>query len=110
MIALEQFSFESKEISTKSNKERRKELEKWLKHKKYDDYVDTLNKMLEDPKAKVLLEDGFGGDLGDTKLNFSVKEITCQNLIPTQSEIDLDKSIKYILKNKSSLKETLMIL
>lgn len=106
MKTINNYLFESREISTSSNKERRKELEKWLKHKKYDDYVDTLNKMLEDPKAKSLLEDGFGGDLGDTKLNFSVKEITCQNLVPTQKEIDLDKSIKYILKNKSSIKET----
>ena len=72
MINLANFVFESKEISTKSNKERKEELERWLKHKKYEDYVDTLNKMLEDPKAKALLEDGFGGKLGDTKLIFSI--------------------------------------
>ena len=73
MKSINNYIFESREVSTKSNKERRKELEKWLKHKKYDDYVDTLNKMLEDPKAKALLEDGFGGDLGDTKFSDDTK-------------------------------------
>ena len=90
MKSINTYIFESREIETLSNKERKKELEKWLKNKKYDDYVKTLNKMLEDPKAKALLEDGFGGELGDTKLNFSVKNINVSQLMPTQKEIDLD--------------------
>lgn len=106
MKTLNNYIFESREVSTTSNKQRRKELEKWLKHKKYDDYVETLNKMLKDPKAKTLLEDGFGGDLGDTKLIFSIQELTCQSLIPTQKEIDMDKSIKFALERKTSLEET----
>ena len=106
MLSLSNYIFESREISTTSNKQRRKELEKWLKHKKYDDYVDTLNKMLEDPKAKTLLEDGFGGELGDTKLTFSVKEIPVSQLMPTQSEIDLDKSLKHALTKKESFEKT----
>lgn len=106
MKNLNLYIFESREISTTSNKQRRKELEKWLKHKRYDDYVDTLNKMLEDPKAKTLLEDGFGGELGDTKLTFSSKEIPVSQLMPTQSEIDLDKSLKHALVNKESFKKT----
>ena len=106
MKNLNLYIFESREVSTTSNKQRRKELEKWLKHKRYDDYVDTLNKMLEDPKAKTLLEDGFGGELGDTKLTFSAKEIPVSQLMPTQSEIDLDKSLKHALINKESFKKT----
>jgi len=106
MKSLNNYIFESKEVSTKSNKERRKELEKWLKHKKYDDYVDTLNKMLEDPKSAALLEDGFGGELGDTKLTFSVKEIPVSQLMPTQKDIDLDKSLKHALTDKESLIKT----
>ena len=105
-INLSSFLFESREVSTTSNKQRRKELEKWLKHKKYDDYVETLNKMLEDPKAKTLLEDGFGGELGDTKLKFSVKEIPVSQLMPTQANIDLDKSLKYALTDETSLIKT----
>lgn len=106
MIDLSSFIFESREVSTNSNKQRKKELEKWLKHKKYKDYVDTLNKMIDDPKAKTLLEDGFGGELGDTKLTFNVKEIPVSQLMPTQSEIDLNKSIKHALVNRDSLSKT----
>lgn len=106
MQTLNNYINESIEISTTSNRQRRKELEKWLKHKKYDDYVDTLNKMLEDPKVAALLEDGFGGDLGDTKLTFSVKNIPVSQLMPTQKEIDLDKSLKHALTNESSLRKT----
>ena len=106
MKTLNNYIFESLEILTSSNKERKKELEKWLKHKNYEDYVDTLNKMLKDPKAKTLLKDGFGGELGDTQLIFSVKEITAQSLVPTQKEIDMDKSIKYALRKRISLEES----
>ena len=106
MKNLNQYIFESSEVSTTSNKQRRKELEKWLKHKNYEDYVATLNKMLEDPKAKTLLEDGFGGELGDTKLIFSVKEIPVSQLMPTQSEIDLNKSIKHSLTSEKSFERT----
>ena len=106
MKKINSYIFESREIETNSNKQRRKELEKWLKHKNYDDYVDTLNKMLEDPKSAALLEDGFGGELGDTKLTFSVKEIPVSQLMPTQANIDLDKSLKYALTDKESLIKT----
>ena len=106
MQALNNYILESREVSTTSNKQRRKELEKWLKHKNYEDYVETLNKMLEDPKSAALLEDGFGGILGDTKLKFSVQKITVSQLMPTQKEIDLDKSLKHALVKKESFKKT----
>ena len=106
MLSLSNYIFESREISTTSNKQRRKELEKWLKNKNYEDYVTTLHEMIDDPKAKTLLEDGFGGELGDTKLTFNVKEIPVSQLMPTQSEIDLDKSLKHALIKKESFEKT----
>ena len=106
MLSLNSYIFESREVSTTSNNQRRKELEKWLKHKNYEDYVETLNKMLEDPKSAALLEDGFGGILGDTKLKFSVQKITVSQLMPTQKEIDLDKSLKHALVKEESFKKT----
>ena len=106
MQTLNNYIFESREVLTTSNKQRRKELEKWLKHKNYEDYVNTLNKMLEDPKSAALLEDGFGGNLGDTQLKFSVQKITVSQLMPTQKEIDLDKSLKHALTKEESFKKT----
>ena len=103
MIELERYVLENAR-TTSSNKQRKAELEKWLKGKNYPDYVKTLNKMLDDPKAKTLLEDGFGGDLGDTKFTFSVKLIKPLMLRPTQNEIDVDKSIKHALTKPENMK------
>ena len=103
MIKLTQFINESAR-STNSNEERRIELEKWLKNKKYNEYVKVLDKMLDDPKAKTLLVDGFGGELGNTKFTYSVKRIPASNLRPTQSEIDVDKSLKMFLTNPENIK------
>lgn len=103
MIELERYVLENAR-TTSSNKERKQELEKWLEGKNYPDYVKTLNKMLDDPKAKTLLEDGFGGDLGDTKFTFSVKLIKPLMLRPTQNEIDVDKSIKHALTKAENMR------
>ena len=94
MITLKEYIIEHDRI-TDSNVKRKQELEKWLKNKNYPDYVKTLNKMLDDPKAKSLLQDGFSGSLGNLKLKFSVKNISAKSLRPTQSEIDISKSIKH---------------
>lgn len=102
MISLEEYILENKR-TTSSNKDRRNELEKWLKGKKYSEYVNCLNKMLDDPKAATLLKDGFGGELGDTKLTFSVKHLKPKALRPTQSEIDVDKSLKHALDIPSNI-------
>lgn len=107
MIGLEQYIMESTNHSgkyTTSNKERKEELENWLKNKNYPDYVETLNKMLDDPKGKTLLQDGFGGELGDTKFKFKVKYLKPLTLRPTQNEIDVDKSIKHALTKVDNIK------
>lgn len=94
MIALETYINENGR-TTNNNAERKHELEEYLKGKKYTDYVNTLNKMLEDPKAAALLKDGFGGELGNMKLRYAVKYISANALRPTQSEIDISKSLKH---------------
>ena len=94
-----------KSSDTLDNEDRKQQLEKVLKKwepkmqgKKLGAYVDVLNTMLEDPKAKALLEAGFGGVLGDTKLKFSIVQLPVKTLRPTQSEIDVSKSVDYALK------------
>lgn len=93
---------------TSSNKERLEQLKKWLQDKKYPDFVKTLNKMLDDPKAKTLLEDGFGGELGDVKFKFAAKEIKAKDLRPTQAEIDIDKSLKHVLDSPNNVDKFFM--
>ena len=85
---------------TSNNKERKKALVNALKNKNYSNYVEILNKMLEDDKSRVLLEDGFGGELGDMRLKFRIKSIPIRNLVPTQNEIGVTDSVDFPLKKK----------
>ena len=87
--------------SLKNN--RKSELERYLKNKKYPDYVKVLDEMVSDPKTKSLVEDGFGGYLGDIQLNFSEKHISVKRLLPTQNEISLESSLKHCLQKKESI-------
>ena len=60
--------------------------------------------MLKDPKAKVLLEDGFGGELGDIEFTFQPRLIRAASLIPTQAEIDVEKSLKHPLTKPDNIR------
>ena len=80
---------------TRSNAQRKEELIKMLQKTNYDKYVKVLNQMLKDPKAKTLLEDGFGGELADTKISCRERAVLAGNLIPTQNEVDVTKSLPY---------------
>lgn len=94
------------EATTRNNAERKEELIKYLKGTNYHDYIKTLNDMLEDPKTKTLLIDGFGGELGDTKLKFETVSLPVSGLVPSQSEIDVEKSLKYPLTNPENIKNS----
>lgn len=74
--------------------DKKKEVLKELKGS-YQDYVEKLNEMVKDPKGKVLIEDAFGGELGDMQLKMSIQDISAAALMPTQNEIDVDKSLGY---------------
>lgn len=105
MIHLNNYITETKELvkksftkTTNNNKERKEELIKYLKNKNYSDYIETLNKMLKDEKTKALIFDGFGGELGDLKLDFNPNaNIKVTALTPTQNEIDITKSINFAM-------------
>ena len=109
MEKLISYLIESVSKNTSSNFQRKKELESWLKNKNYPDHLNALNRMLKDPKAKLLLQDGFGGDLGNMKLKYSVKQISANSLRPTQSEIDIEKSIKHGLTKLECVKKDFFI-
>ncbi len=84
-----------KSIKTRNNKERKEQLVKQLKHLKYYDYVETLDKMLDDEKTRVLLDEGFGGELGDMQLDFSIIRKSVRELMPTQNEIGIKESVEW---------------
>ena len=76
--------------------QKKAKLEKFLKGS-YENYIEKLNELLKDPKTASLLEDAFGGSLGDIKLKYGKKNIAVQQLNPTQAEIDLKNSVLYPL-------------
>lgn len=95
MINLSKYLLEAR---SKQDAENIKILNKFLRGKNYDDYVEIIDTMLKDPKTRKLLIDGFGGKYGNIRFKYSVEEIVAKTLIPTQSELDLDKSIKYAVQ------------
>lgn len=66
-------------------------------------YVDYLNKMLDDPDAKAVLLNAFLNS-DDDAYEFTGKMVNLDvtKLHPTQSEIDVDKSLGYPFKNESA--------
>lgn len=98
MIRLSDFILEKKQ------KSRKEELINYLKGKNYPNYIETLEDMLKDPKTRALIEDGFGGELGNTQLKFSEKIIPVKKLLPTQQEIGMTQSLDYGLKGINDTK------
>lgn len=80
-------------LSTTSNAQRKEELEKWFENVKPGDGHDALHKMLEDPKAKALLDDGYSHLWGDTALEFTVRRVLGGTLSATNPILDLDQSL-----------------
>ena len=89
-------SLSKSELFEGTPEEKKKNLEKFLKGN-YEDYIEKLNELLKDPKTAALLEEAFGGELGDVQLKYGKKNISVQQLNPTQAEIDLKNSVLYPL-------------
>lgn len=69
----------------------------------YEDFVEELEDVVSDPKLYNLLALGFGdGELADVKMTSSPISIPVRALVPSQSEIGLDNSLSYPLKQDCS--------
>lgn len=90
---------------TTSNTQRKRELEKWFEDVKYDNGHNTLRMMLEDAKAKALLDDRYGYLWGDATLHFSVLQIPSCSLVPTKPTLDLNQSLLPALTDPKKLEQ-----
>lgn len=101
-LAIDQKNAELNKNTKYSTEERRKQLINFFKGKNYHDYIATLNAMARDDKFRVLIDAAFGSDkdaaLGTISLNESKESRYTKSLIPTQSEIDITKSLVWGLK------------
>ena len=65
-----------------------------------EDYLDVLNTLLDDKRVRTIMRKGFGGTFSDTKIRVSKKTTKRTDfVIPTQNEIDMNKSLKWGLIN-----------
>lgn len=70
-----------------------------LRKTSYEQLGPALEDVVDDPKLYSLLAEGFGdGDLADVKMSTSPTSIAVTQLLPSQSEIGLDNSLSYPLK------------
>lgn len=66
----------------------------------YDETVDFVDDIVKDPKLKFLLSLGFGGDFSNMKLKLKKATIPVRRLVPTQSEIGTEETLKYLVQGK----------
>lgn len=71
----------------------------------YPQSIKYLDDIVKDPKLRFILSLGFGGPLADVDLRSRETFISCSELMPTQNEIDLDKSLQWILNGKQDLRK-----
>lgn len=74
-----------------------------LRDTSYEDLGPALEDIVNDPKLYKLLSEGFGnGELAEVDMSSSTVAIPVTQLLPSQSEIGLDNSLSYPLKQDCS--------
>lgn len=69
----------------------------------YEDFVKKLGEMADDPKLHAAIKAGLkDGDRKDEKVKFHEKSLPVKRLIPTQNEVDVDKSLMFPLTKTES--------
>ena len=67
---------------------------------KYEDFVSKLGANAQDAKTKAFITAGLkdGGPATDDKFKFTDTSLAVKDLIPTQNEVDIDKSLAFPMK------------
>lgn len=74
-----------------------------LRDTSYTELGDALEDVVSDPKLYALFSEGFGnGELANVKMSTSTVGIPVTQLLPSQSEIGLDNSLKFPLHQDCS--------
>lgn len=82
---------------------------KLMANKKYESFVKQLGKLAKDKKVIAILSSGLlDGNIKDEKLKTKTYYIDVKKLIPTQNEIDVDKSLKFALGAKYQTTEDML--
>ena len=68
---------------------------------KYSKTIDFIDDISKDKKLKFILSLGFGGKLADMNLKIKEMSLNVKDLIPTQNEIGVDETFKFIIDGKN---------
>ena len=98
------YIFASDEVSPE-NEAMYNELVEKIQKLSYPQAVKYMDQIVKDPKLRFILSLGFGGPLADIDLQSKNMDIAVSELMPTQNEIDLDKSLQWILNGKQDLRK-----
>ena len=81
-----------------------KVVKKLLQIKDYTAFVKKLKSIISDPAVLDILDNGKeDGSVGDEKIKISSSSLLVKNGIPTQNEVDIDKSLSYQLEGKGQV-------
>jgi len=89
------------DLNSKQAKELYKNLIDTINSSKYSKTIDFIDDISKDKKLKFILSLGFGGRLADLNLKINEMSLNVRDLIPTQNEIGVDETFKYILQGKN---------
>lgn len=85
------------------NTEKPTKLLKSLVELPYEEFVKALGEFADDPKLHAAINAGKrDGVMSDEKIKFVRKDVPVRKLIPTQNEVDVDKSLKFPLTSTKS--------
>ena len=74
------------------------------------DFVKKLRQQIADPKIRALLNAGLeDGLVSDDQFRYSEQFIAANDLLPTQSQIDLDKSVGFLLSKPATSTDMLSV-
>lgn len=87
----------------------RAKVKKLIGMRSYPAFVSTLQSLIKDPAVLDLLKSGrFDGSVSDEQVSVSPTAIQCSKLKPTQNEIDINKSLDFVLSGRASVHSMLM--
>lgn len=89
------------DLYSKEAKELYKNLIDTINSSNYSKTIDFIDDITSDKKLKFILGLGFGGRLADMDLKIKEMPLNVKDLIPTQNEIGVDETFKFILDGKN---------
>lgn len=105
-MEINKLKYLSEFISTQEKDEFVRKFSKYIKGD-YKSFVSVLKTLIKDEKVKNFLKYGVDSHKNRNKFSVTITQARCSNLIPTQNEIAVDKSLDWVLQNPTIMQQYL---